>query len=64
MRDRKPDQQMSFPFSASKSGEQSIKSKQSDSRNNVFDLRAHQIDLHGRAVLKRVIREGYIKPKS
>ena len=66
MRDRKSDQQMSFPFSASKkSSEQTANSGHSTkSPNNVTDLNARRIGLHEQAVLNRVIREGYTKSKS
>jgi hypothetical protein len=64
MRDRKSDRQMSFGFPATKSSNQTAKQDRSEAKGNVFNLRAHQIDMHGRSILQRVIKEGYVKPKS
>ena len=65
MRDRKTDQQMSLPFSASKNDRQNLESlRVVRPPSNVLNLNSLRADLHERAVLQRVIREGYIKTKT
>jgi hypothetical protein len=61
MPDRKSSKQMSFTFSKEHTAQQTEKSP---TKHNVTNLQAHKLDLHGRSVLQRVIREGFTKTKT